>query len=323
MLECAGGNVVGPDDQQAHTQVWLHRFALLTAVATFPLLVAGGVVTSAGAGLAVPDWPTTFGYNMFLYPWSKMVGGIFYEHSHRLIGALVGLLTGVLALWLWLKESRPWLRWLGGVALVAVIVQGVLGGLRVILLQHTLAIVHACLAQAFFALMVSVAVFTSAEWWADPQHIPAEDAGRLRRLCLLTTGLIYLQLVFGSIVRHTGARLDAHLLFAGLVIMHVFLLAIRVLRKRAIQPKFVRPIALLSGLLLAQLGLGLAAYIVKFTGVAAMVTPAARLGVTTAHVVVGSLMLASGLVLTLRAHRLPTVPMRLVATGVLSERTSV
>src|SRR5574341_635220 len=140
---------------------WLHRFALLTAGATFPLLFIGGLVTSKGAGLAVPDWPTTFGYNMFLYPWAKMIGGIFYEHSHRLFASAVGFLTVITALTFWLKEERLWMRWLGVAALGLVIAQGVLGGLRVVLLEQPLAIVHAAFAQAFFALTVSLAVFTS------------------------------------------------------------------------------------------------------------------------------------------------------------------
>src|SRR5215813_5978791 len=143
---------------------WPHRLALLTALATVPLLFIGGLVTSTGSGLAVPDWPTTFGENMFLYPWSKMIGGIFYEHSHRLFGSLVGFLTILLAFSLWLGESRPSLRWLGIVALGAVIIQGILGGLRVVLLQQTLAIIHACFAQAFFALIASLVLFTSTEW---------------------------------------------------------------------------------------------------------------------------------------------------------------
>ena len=142
-LRCDRGGVENP---------WPHRLAVITAGATFLLILAGGLVTNTGAGLAVPDWPTTFGYNMFLYPWSKMVGGIFYEHSHRLIGSVVGLLTLTLTLVLWAVETRRWLRWLGGAALLAVIIQGVLGGLRVILLQETLAIVHGALAQAGFSL---------------------------------------------------------------------------------------------------------------------------------------------------------------------------
>ena len=131
---------------------WPHRLAVTLAGATFPLLFIGGLVTSLGAGLAVPDWPTTFGYNMFLYPWSKMIGGVFYEHSHRLIASCVGLLTIALTVTLWIKEDRRWLRWLGITALAMVIVQGVLGGLRVVLLQHTLAIIHACFAQVFFCV---------------------------------------------------------------------------------------------------------------------------------------------------------------------------
>jgi cytochrome c oxidase assembly protein subunit 15 len=110
---------------------WLHRFAVLTAAATLVLIGIGGLVTSHEAGLAVPDWPTSYGYNMFLFPPSYWIGGVFYEHSHRLLASLVGLLTTILAVWLWLKESRSWMRWLGVMAFFAVVLQGVLGGLRV------------------------------------------------------------------------------------------------------------------------------------------------------------------------------------------------
>src|SRR6185295_5356358 len=110
---------------------WLDRFAWLTEGATFLLLGLGGLVTSHEAGLAVPDWPTTYGYNMFFFPFSKWKGGIFYEHTHRLVASLVGFLTVILAVWLWLKEARRWMRRLGTAALLAVILQGILGGLRV------------------------------------------------------------------------------------------------------------------------------------------------------------------------------------------------
>src|SRR5574337_685382 len=137
-----------------HTQArvhspWPHRFAMLTAASTLMLIFVGGLVTNTGAGLAVPDWPTTFGYNMFLYPWSQMVGGIFYEHSHRLIGSTVGLLTLTLAFVLWVKEPARLPRWLGVAAVGAVIVQGVLGGLRVILVSvgSELALIHGLFAQ--------------------------------------------------------------------------------------------------------------------------------------------------------------------------------
>lgn len=284
---------------------WPHRFAAITACATFPLLFIGGLVTSKGAGLAVPDWPTTFGYNMFLYPWSKMVGNIFYEHGHRLVASAVGMLTIALALSLWFQERRNWLRWLGVAALGFVIVQGVIGGLRVVLLEHTLAIVHAAAAQAFFALTVSLALFTSTEWREGTLGRPLIEGERLRRLCALTTGLIYIQLIFGAVLRHTGTRLDAHLLFAAAVTIHVILVLIRVARSCAQDSKLSWPALALGGLLVAQLALGILSYFGKFTPMLRMPMKAVVF-FTTTHLVVGSLMLAASLVLTLRLYRFST-----------------
>ncbi|HEY6364687.1 MAG TPA: COX15/CtaA family protein, partial [Candidatus Binatia bacterium] len=218
----------GPVQSRGDASVWPHRLAVVLACATFPLLFIGGLVTSKGAGLAVPDWPTTFGYNMFLYPWSKMVGNIFYEHSHRLVASGVGLLTIALTLAFWLQERRRWLRRLGVAALLLVILQGVIGGLRVVLLENTLAIVHAAFAQAFFALTVSLAIFTSPDWNSEPSDKPITDGGRLSRLCAVITGLIYLQAIFGAVLRHTGERVDAHLFFALLVTLHVIFVLVRV-----------------------------------------------------------------------------------------------
>src|SRR5947207_8706668 len=144
--------------------VWLSRFALLTAFATLVLICVGGLVTSHGAGMAVPDWPNTFGYNLFFFPVSQWVGGVFYEHTHRLVASGVGLLTTILAVWLWLKESRRWLRWLGVIGFFSVVLQGVLGGLRVVLFKDELGIFHAALGQLFFVLTCSIALFTS-RWW--------------------------------------------------------------------------------------------------------------------------------------------------------------
>jgi cytochrome c oxidase assembly protein subunit 15 len=301
-------------------QVWLHRFALLTAVATFPLLFVGGLVTSTGSALAVPDWPTTFGHNMFLYPWSQMVGGIFYEHSHRLLGALVGFLTIILTGWLWLGDSRPWLRWLGCVALAAVVLQGVLGGLRVVLLREILAIFHACLAQAFFALLASIALFTSPGWQAGVA--PTADVRRLRHLCLVTTALIYGQIVAGAVLRHTGLRLDAHVVLAILVSLHVLLLVARVGRQHADHVSFVRPTVLLAGLLGLQLALGVGAYLVRFTAVGFTLSAGLRVGVTTTHLAVGSLMLITALVLTLRAYRGVPLPRPAMAGTLIAEQVS-
>ena len=227
--------------------------AVILACFTFPLVFIGGLVTSKGVGLAVPDWPTTFGYNMFLYPWSKMVGGIFYEHSHRLVASLVGLLTIAVAVTIWLREERNWLRWLGIGALGLVIAQGVLGGLRVVLIEHTLAIVHAATAQVFFALTVCLAIFTSSAWRHSPDR-PLKDSRRLLRLCAITTAFIYAQIVFGAVLRHSGERLDAHLAFAALVAIHVILTVMRVSRHHADVAPLMRSPLLLFVVLLAQGG---------------------------------------------------------------------
>ena len=138
--------------------LWLHWFAVLAAAATFLLLGAGGLVTSHGAGMSVPDWPNSYGYNMFLFPPSKWVGGIFYEHTHRLWASAVGLMTTILAVWIWLKDSRRWMKWLGVAAFLLVVLQGVLGGLRVVLIDADLGIVHGIVGQTFFVLMCALAL---------------------------------------------------------------------------------------------------------------------------------------------------------------------
>jgi len=286
------------------------------------LLFIGGLVTSLGAGLAVPDWPTTFGYNMFLYPWSKMIGGIFYEHSHRLIASSVGLLTIALALTLWFQEKRRWLRWLGIAALLLVVAQGVIGGLRVVLLQHTLAIVHACFAQAFFALTVSLALFTSAEWRAPTRGAAISDGGRLRRLAMITTALIYLQIVFGAVLRHSGERLDAHLMIAALVAIHIILLLLRLTRAHADRPELLRCGYFLAALLLFQSLLGALAYFSKFTAMLPGLNGAIVL-LTTTHLIAGALMLATSLIVTLRANRLSTLTAGTAALPALTEQYSL
>jgi cytochrome c oxidase assembly protein subunit 15 len=186
---------------------WLHRFALLTALATFCLIWVGGLVTSKGVGMAVPDWPTTYGYNMFLFPFSKWTGGIFYEHSHRLVASAVGLLTVILAVWLWLKESRSWVRKLGGLAVFLVIAQGVLGGLRVTAMKDELGIFHATLAQLFFVLIASLALFTS-QWWKSGDAVERTLGVRsFQRLAVGLALLILGQLVLGATMRHQHAGL--------------------------------------------------------------------------------------------------------------------
>ena len=201
---------------RSESNPWLHRFACFTALATLGLIGMGGLVTSKGAGMAVPDWPTSYGYNMFALPFKFWKGGAFYEHTHRLAASGVGLLTVVLAVWLWRKEARGWLRWWGMIALFSVVLQGVLGGLRVVWFQDVLGIFHAALAQLFLVLVCAIALFTS-KWWTGglAGSLPTvgalgetRPAGlNLRRIFLFTTVLIFLQLVLGATMRHQHAGL--------------------------------------------------------------------------------------------------------------------
>ncbi len=295
--------------KQIGYSLWLHRIALLTAGITFLLVIMGGIVTSTESGLAVPDWPTSFGYNMFTYPLSEMLKDpkILYEHSHRLIGSLVGLLTIGLLVMLLVKDSRRWMKWLGFAALIGVSVQGVLGGLRVTELSLNFAIVHACLAQAFFALLCGICWFTSRDWFDNQNQsesiVDNVSAKKLRRLSLITTCLIYVQLIFGAILRHTGSRLDAHLLFAFLVALHIFLLTRRFFSMGEKTQRIGQSVPLLLlGLLVVQLMLGIGAYITKLTTFGATASALLTDIVTTAHVAVGALMLVSSFVITLKIY---------------------
>ena len=199
--------------------IWLHRYARLLVAATLLLVAAGGMVTSTNSGLSVPDWPTSYGYSMFSFPLSKMVGGIFYEHGHRLIASGVGVLTIGLVIFVWRVDPRAWMKRLSLVGLAAVILQGVLGGLTVrFMLPAPISIGHAGLAQLFFCLTVSIALFTSRTWIA-PAAPPVDDA-RLRSRALGLTALIYLQILIGATMRHLGAGLaipDFPLAFGHLV----------------------------------------------------------------------------------------------------------
>jgi len=182
---------------------WLNRFAWLTCFATVLLICSGGMVTSKNVGLAVPDWPTTFGYNMFLFPVSKWVGGILFEHTHRLMGSVVGFLTIILAVWLWLREDRPWVRSLGLIALGGVILQGILGGLRVTMMKDEIGIFHACIAQAFLGLLVVIALATTNFWQTLANlRIDPLKLTQMKTLAIGITLAIYLQLALGATMRH-------------------------------------------------------------------------------------------------------------------------
>ena len=187
---------------------WLNRFAWFTAVASLLLICSGGMVTSKGVGLAVPDWPTTFGYNMFLFPVSKWIGGVLFEHTHRLIASTVGFLTIILAIWLWRTEDRHAVKMLGLIAVAGVILQGILGGLRVTMLKDQIGIFHACLAQAFLGLIVLIAITTTNFWRSLGVNLTgltgqvSQPLLRVKMMAIATTIAIYVQLALGATMRH-------------------------------------------------------------------------------------------------------------------------
>jgi cytochrome c oxidase assembly protein subunit 15 len=190
---------------------WLHRAALVTTAATFPLIFLGGMVTSKHAGLSVPDWPNSYGYNMFTFPPSRWVGGIFFEHTHRLLGSLVGLLSIILTVMAFRTEPRRSVRWLAAAVLGAVIVQGILGGLRVVLVNLNLAMAHGCLAQICFCLAAVLCVVTSRQWFGAADALVAPGSvwpSRLpMRLASIAVLCVIVQLVLGAVMRHEQAGL--------------------------------------------------------------------------------------------------------------------
>ena len=183
---------------------WL---TLARVAATFVLLCSGGLVTSKGVGMSVPDWPTTYGYNMFLFPLSGWVGGIFYEHLHRLIGSAIGLMTMILAAWMFSVEPRRWVKILALIAFVAVCVQGLLGGMRVALYKNEIGIFHAMLAQSFFCLLGILAVSTSPKFLRGDWDFFLPHPS-LKKLVLLATALIFVQLGLGASMRHAHLGLS-------------------------------------------------------------------------------------------------------------------
>ncbi len=295
---------------------WLHRFALLVSACTLLLVVAGGLVTSTDSGLAVPDWPNTYGYFMFSFPLSKMVGGIFYEHGHRLIASAVGLLTIGLAVWIAKTEPRRWLRRLTWVALGAVVLQGTLGGVTVLyLLPAPISVAHAGLAQIFFCLTIAIALFTSPGWRRLANDGPVTDT-TLTRLTIATVAAVYAQILVGATMRHIGAGLAipdfplafgrlippewtvpiavhfAHRVGAVVVTLGVVATAGHVLAHHRGRRQLANPAWWLLGLVTVQFTLG-----------ALTVLSERQVGINTAHVATGAALLAATLVLALRTHR--------------------
>jgi cytochrome c oxidase assembly protein subunit 15 len=280
---------------------WPHRLAAVTAGATVGLIVAGGLVTNTGAALAVPDWPTTFGENMFLYPWARLAGGALVEHSHRVFGAVVGLLTLATAATLGLGEARRWVRWLGVLAVALVCTQGLVGGLRVVLLQDTLAMLHGALAQAFFALLTGLTVLTGAAWARPP--VDAAGAGRLAPLGVLAAGIVYLQVLLGTLTTHAG-WLWWHV--SGAVVTAATLVGLALtVRRRAGADTVLRWWArAVKTVLAGQLLLGLGAYAGRFSDLGLPGGQVSVVGLAVAHRAMGALVLGSTVALALHlVHR--------------------
>ena len=170
------------------------------------LIVLGAIVTSKGAGLTVPDWPQSYGYNMFLFPYERWVGGVFWEHSHRLVASGIGLMTVILTIWIWRVDSRGWMKGLGIFALLLVIFQGILGGVRVVWLKDELGLVHGCTAQLFLAVIGAIALFPS-KIWIERRACPAISKGSVRFTALIV-GLVFLQLTMGATMRHAHRGLS-------------------------------------------------------------------------------------------------------------------
>lgn len=296
--------------QRTRNNVWVARYAAFVAVATFLLIIAGALVTSNDAGLSVPDWPTSFG--TFRMP--RMVGGVKFEHGHRMIAGTVGILTVLLALWLWRSEHRSWVRRLGAVAVLVVVAQAVLGGITVLFyLPVTISVSHACLAQIFFCIMVGLAIFTRSEWRWDEQKFQDTGAPTVRHLAAGTTAAIFLQLMLGAAFRHNGFGIIPHVIGAVIVTVGVLWLLVRILVTYARERSLVRPALLLAALLLVQVFLGLSSYIEKIGAINAPQPLPAVVAVTTTHVAVGALLLASSLVVTLYVFRHVAAPTQVVS----------
>ena len=316
-----------PPSQQAPCSPWPHRLVVALALVTFPLIWVGGLVTTYDAGMAVPDWPGTYGYNLLLYPWQSWIAGpwdLFIEHGHRLLGATAGLLAIVLVAVVSLTGKRPWLISAAWGALVLVVVQGLLGGARVLLDERLVAMLHACVGPLFFGYLAFLIIATS-NWWSATAYVDSRPGGKFARAAWTTVALAYAQLVLGALLRHVPltaspgffrAVLFMHLFVAVALAGHVFLAALRLHSL----PKGTRGIAgpglFAMVLVFLQLLLGAGTYVAKYAFPAWIGDYAfaanyvvqergiAQSLITTAHVATGSLILFVSVVLAVRSSRL-------------------
>ena len=300
--------------------IWLSRFSKFIVAFTFGLIFLGGMVTSMNAGLAVPDWPTSFGYNMFTFPISRWVDDVFWEHSHRLVASALGFLIIIQTVWVWRVEKRGWVKWLAVAALLLVIAQGIMGGLRVTKLSIGLAMVHGCTAQMFLCLVTLIAVVLSPAWG---RPAPAGVVGRsdawqnFKKYAWLFTGAVYAQLILGAIMRHLGAGLAiptfplmpdgswypkvhnamvdihfGHRMWAIPVTILCIIVVVKAWRIAAGNVQVTRPALLLSGLIIIQISLGASIIWLQRAPIP-----------TSLHVMNGAAILVTSFILSVKAAR--------------------
>lgn len=287
------------------------RFSVGAVFATVLLLAWGGVVTSIGAGMAFPDWPTSLGSYNLINPVEDwwLIPAYLAEHGHRLIASLVGILTVGLAVWTWWADPRAWMRRLGLAAVVLVVAQGVLGGLRVLWVSLDLALIHACVAQLFFAVLVAMTLFVTDAWRERRDVLPnTGPADTLRRLSYAAAALIYVQIVLGAFLRHPGAGVSAgftavHVTGAFLVVgvvLAVFVVAEKHFESR---PVVRRTAWVLLGTVGLQFALGLAALLLMLYESGGGGGYAVQVILTVAHLVVGALLFGTSVVMALLGAR--------------------
>jgi cytochrome c oxidase assembly protein subunit 15 len=275
---------------------WLHRYAVVLAVCTLILVAAGALVTSKEAGLSVPDWPLSYGQVM-----PPMTGGVAFEHGHRMIATTVGMLTIALAVWLWRVEERSWMRKLGWIALAGVILQGIFGGLTVLLLlPPAVSVTHACIAQLFFSTTVAIAMFTSRSWHEGAASVNDHGWPSLRSMAVATPVLVLAQIALGAAFRHRLIGVMPHVIGAMLVLLAILLFAVFVLHQfpghHALR-KAARALLLIT---FAQIVLGVLAY---FARLEAAANPVIMVIATVAHVAMGGLTLAASVALAIQVLR--------------------
>jgi heme a synthase len=279
-----------------------HRFAVFTACATFILIVAGALVTSNDAGLSIPDWPTSFG--SFSVP--PLHGGIRYEWSHRAIAGSTMILTIAIAVWTWLVEKRRWMKWLSVAALGTIVIQAILGGLTVRLLQPPwVSSAHAAVGQTFFCIATVIALFTGRRWVEEVPRVELDTRKpSLITLTLLSIFVLYVQLIVGAMFRHHGMSWWPHVVNAPVVALVLAWTAIRALSLYSKIEAIRRPAVLMLALLIMQLCLGFLAFLTRVAWGQDAIQPELPMVMSTvAHVAVGALLLATAVVLAIQVWR--------------------